>query len=37
MFDFFRSPLFGHVGEAFIAQFGDLSPRAGKVLAPLVA
>ncbi|HEX6725868.1 MAG TPA: hypothetical protein VF078_00850 [Nitrospira sp.] len=35
MFDFSRSPLFGHVGEAFIAQFGDLSPTAGKVLAPV--
>jgi glucose/arabinose dehydrogenase len=35
MFDFSRSPLFGHVGEAFIAQFGDQSPSAGKVLAPV--
>jgi len=35
MFDFSRSPFFGHVGEAFIAQFGDLSPTAGKVLAPV--
>ena len=35
MFDFSRSPLFGHVGEAFIAQFGDQSPASGKVLAPV--
>lgn len=35
MFDFSRSPLFGHVGEAFIAQFGDQSLSSGKVLAPV--
>jgi glucose/arabinose dehydrogenase len=33
--DFSRSPTFGHVGEAFIAQFGDLGPETGKVLAPV--
>jgi glucose/arabinose dehydrogenase len=35
MFDFSRSPLFGHVGEAFIAQFGHQSPDFDKVLAPV--
>jgi glucose/arabinose dehydrogenase len=35
LFDFSRSPLFGHVGEAFIAQFGDQSPASGKVPAPV--
>lgn len=33
--DFSRSESFGHVGEAFIAQFGDMAPGAGKVLAPV--
>lgn len=33
--DFSRSPLFGHVGEAFIAQFGDLTPFSGKTLQPV--
>lgn len=33
--DFARSPAFGHVGEAFIAQFGDMAPGVGKVLAPV--
>jgi glucose/arabinose dehydrogenase len=31
-FDFSRSPEFGHVGEAFIAQFGDMAPAVGKVM-----
>jgi glucose/arabinose dehydrogenase len=31
--DFSRSPAFGHVGEAFVAQFGDQAPTTGKVLA----
>jgi glucose/arabinose dehydrogenase len=31
-FDFSRSEAFGHVGEAFIAQFGDQAPETGKVL-----
>ena len=29
--DFSRSESFGHVGEAFVAQFGDMAPGAGKV------
>ena len=34
-FDFSRSASFGHVGEAFVAQFGDQAPTVGKVLAPV--
>lgn len=33
--DFSRSSTFGHEGEAFIAQFGDMAPGVGKVLAPV--
>jgi glucose/arabinose dehydrogenase len=33
-FDFSRSHAFGHPGEAFIAQFGDMVPDTGKVLGP---
>lgn len=33
--DFSRSPEFGYVGEAFVAQFGDQSPDTGKTLAPV--
>ena len=33
--DFSRNPAFGYVGEAFIAQFGDMAPSVGKVLAPV--
>ena len=33
-FDFSTNPAFGHVGEAFIAQFGDMTPKTGKVWAP---
>ena len=33
--DFSRSEAFGHVGEAFIAQFGDMAPAVGKVMAPV--
>jgi glucose/arabinose dehydrogenase len=29
-FDFSRSAAFGHVGEAFVALFGDLAPATGK-------
>jgi hypothetical protein len=36
-FDFSRSPLFGHVGQAFIAEFGDQAPATGKVLSPVGA
>lgn len=34
-FDFSRSADFGHVGEAFVAQFGDQAPDTGKVLKPV--
>jgi glucose/arabinose dehydrogenase len=33
--DFSRSPDFGYAGQAFIAQFGDMAPGVGKVLAPV--
>ena len=33
--DFSRSPSFGHVGEAFVAQFGDMARQTGKVLHPV--
>lgn len=33
--DFSRSVTFGHGGDAFIAQFGDMAPDVGKVLAPV--
>lgn len=34
-FDFSRSPAFGHVGQAFVAQFGDMAPNTGKVFDPV--
>jgi glucose/arabinose dehydrogenase len=34
-FDFSRSNEFGFDGEAFIAQYGDMAPKVGKVLAPV--
>ena len=34
-FDFSFSPAFGYAGEAFVAQFGDMPPGAGKVLFPV--
>lgn len=34
-FDFSRSNAFGFEGEAFVAQFGDMAPEVGKVLAPV--
>jgi glucose/arabinose dehydrogenase len=34
-FDISRSAAFGHVGEAFIAQFGDMAPAVGKVWGPV--
>ncbi|HEV7330053.1 MAG TPA: hypothetical protein VGN63_03350 [Flavisolibacter sp.] len=34
-FDFSRSNDFGFSGEAFVAQFGDMAPEAGKVLFPV--
>ena len=33
--DVSRSPAFGHVGQAFVAQFGDMAPGVGKVLRPV--
>lgn len=33
--DFCRSEGFGHRGELFIAQFGDMAPNAGKTLNPV--
>jgi glucose/arabinose dehydrogenase len=33
--DFSRNPAFGYVGEAFVAEFGDMAPATGKVLAPI--
>jgi glucose/arabinose dehydrogenase len=34
-FDFSRNPAFGHLGEAFVAQLGDMVPGVGKTLAPV--
>jgi glucose/arabinose dehydrogenase len=34
-FDFSRNADFGYPGEAFVAQFGDMPPGAGKVLFPV--
>jgi hypothetical protein len=34
-FDISRSERFGHIGDAFIAQFGDQAPVVGKVWAPV--
>lgn len=34
-FDFSRERRFGHVGDAFVAEFGDMAPLTGKVLAPV--
>jgi glucose/arabinose dehydrogenase len=33
--DFSKADAFGFKGEAFVAQFGDLSPKVGKVLLPV--
>jgi hypothetical protein len=33
--DVARSPNFGHVGQLFVAQFGDQAPVTGKVWAPV--
>ncbi|MBJ6117300.1 PQQ-dependent sugar dehydrogenase [Pontibacter sp. BT310] len=33
--DFSTSASFGHTGEAFVAQFGDMAPNVGKVMAPV--
>jgi glucose/arabinose dehydrogenase len=34
-FDFSKSDQFGYVGEAFVAEFGDMAPNVGKVLKPV--
>ncbi|HEX8331265.1 MAG TPA: PQQ-dependent sugar dehydrogenase [Segetibacter sp.] len=34
-FDFSKSDAFGYQGEAFVAQFGDMAPKAGKVMSPV--
>jgi glucose/arabinose dehydrogenase len=34
-FDFSRNQAFGHVGQAFIAQLGDMAPNVGKVMRPV--
>jgi glucose/arabinose dehydrogenase len=34
-FDFSRSERFGHVGQAFVAQVGDLAPKVGEVFSPV--
>lgn len=34
-FDFSTSAAFGYVGEAFVAQFGDMAPAVGKTLSPV--
>ena len=34
-FDFSRNAAFGHVGQAFVALLGDMSPPVGKVLSPV--
>ncbi len=33
--DFSRSQAFGFVGDAFVAQFGDMGPATGKILSPV--
>jgi glucose/arabinose dehydrogenase len=34
-FDFSRDPRFGHVGDAFVALFGDQAPTVGKLEHPV--
>lgn len=34
-FEFSRSEVFGHVGKAFVALFGDQAPMVGKVMSPV--
>ncbi|MEX2593365.1 MAG: PQQ-dependent sugar dehydrogenase [Anditalea sp.] len=34
-FDFSTNAAFGHKGQAFIAQFGDMAPDVGKVMFPV--
>ncbi|HEX2535962.1 MAG TPA: hypothetical protein VHK69_19610, partial [Chitinophagaceae bacterium] len=33
--DFSRNNSFGFTGEAFVAEFGDMAPKVGKVLSPV--
>ncbi len=33
--DFSRNNLFGYQGEAFVAEFGDMAPKSGKVESPV--
>lgn len=33
--DVSRNPAFGHAGQLFVAQFGDMTPGTGKVYAPV--
>jgi glucose/arabinose dehydrogenase len=33
--DFSRDPGFGHVGDAFVAEFGDMAPIVGQVQQPV--
>jgi glucose/arabinose dehydrogenase len=33
--DFSHNPEFGFSGEAFVAQFGDMAPKTGKVMYPV--
>jgi glucose/arabinose dehydrogenase len=33
--DFSKSESFGYMGEAFVAQFGDMAPAVGKVWSPV--
>jgi len=33
--DFSKNAAFGYEGQAFVAQFGDMSPTVGKVMAPV--
>jgi glucose/arabinose dehydrogenase len=34
-FDFSNSATFGYVGQAFIAQFGDMAPNVGRIYGPV--
>jgi len=34
-FDFSREAAFGHPGDAFVAEFGDMAPVVGKIEAPV--
>jgi glucose/arabinose dehydrogenase len=34
-FDFSKNESFGFLGDAFVAQFGDMAPKVGKVLKPV--